>query len=169
MLRQSGNGSLDIMVDLPFPPVLELRANCELRREFRAMSLEPLVRVTSSCVKPVQLEFDPVGVRGVKLCVPAVKRDIVAQPVSLPAVPPAERCRSRFELRGAVGLFLRGRLVMSLLALEPDRAGCCVAIQVGDGAADRRAAKQFLVCHGSRLLSGCGECLLERGGAGVPE
>lgn len=64
-----------------------------------------------------------------------VKRGIVAEPLSLTSVPPAERCRSCLQLRGAVCLFLRGLLVMSVLLLEPDRAARCTAIEVGNRAA----------------------------------
>ena len=99
----------------------------------------------------------------------AVKRGIAAQLVSLPPVPPAERRRSSLELRRPGCLFLRGLFVMSMLALEPDRAARCAPIEVRDRGASGRGTQQLVVGHALRPLDRCGDSLLERRGPALPE
>ena len=58
-----------------------------------AVVSEPLVRVATGRLQPLQLELDALGVRGVKLGVLAVKRGVVAQLRALAAGMPAKLLR----------------------------------------------------------------------------
>ena len=119
MLHRLDDGPLDFIGDLLFAPVLELCAGCELAHKVGAMAAEPLVWVTSGRMQATQFQLDPLGVRGVSLCVLAVKRGIVAEQFPLTLVPPAERCRSCLQLRGPICSRPRG-CQREIVALSPD-------------------------------------------------
>ena len=156
------NSPFDLVGVLLFLPALELSLGGELHDQVVGMMFEPVVRVTPGRTQPLEFQFGPAGIGLVALGVLSLERCIMAELLSLMAMPPSDSRCLHLELRGASCLVVRRHRVMSVFLLKPHRLVRGLAIEAGERAICGGGATQLLIGVVLDFVSRCGERLLER-------
>ena len=156
------NGPFDLVGDPLLLPTLELGVGGELHDQVVGMMFEPVVRVTPGRTQPLEFQFGPAGIGLVALGVLSLERCIMAELLSLMAMPPSDSRCLHLELRGASCLVVRRHRVMSVFLLKPHRLVRGLAIEAGECAVRGCGLTQLLIGDVLDFASRGGERLLER-------
>ena len=157
-----GNGAFELLAYLLFLPALELSLGGELHDQVVGMMFEPVVRVTPGRTQPLEFQFGPAGIGLVALGVLSLERCIMAELLSLMAMPPSDSRCLHLELRGARCLVVRRHRVMSVFLLKPHRLVRGLAIEAGECAVRGCGLTQLLIGDVLDFASRGSERLLER-------
>ena len=157
-----GNGAFELLAYLLFLPALELSLGGELHDQVVGMMFEPVVRVTPGRTQPLEFQFGPAGIGLVALGVLSLERCIMAELLSLMAMPPSDSRCLHLELRGARCLVVRRHRVMSVFLLKPHRLVRGLAIEAGERAVRGGGLTQLLIGDVLDFASRGSERLLER-------